>query len=40
MKQRKHFLIVFIMSVTLLLFASQSLFAAERIVKMIVPGCE
>jgi len=29
-----------IFSVMLLLIASQSLFAAERIVKLVVPGCE
>ncbi|MGC9975654.1 MAG: hypothetical protein ABSC57_02890 [Syntrophales bacterium] len=40
MKHKKYYVIIFILSVILLLVASQTLFAAERIVKMVVPGCE
>ena len=40
MKLRKHFFIVCLLSVMFLLVASQPIFAAERIVKMVVPGCE
>lgn len=40
MKHKKYYLIICILSVILLLVASQTLFAAERIVKMVVPGCE
>jgi len=40
MKRRKHSLIICLLSVTFLLVASQPIFAAERIVKMVVPGCE
>jgi len=40
MKRRKHSLIICFLSVMFLLVASQSIFAAERIVKMVVPGCE
>ena len=40
MKHSKHFLAVCILSVMFLLVASQPLFAAERIVRMVVPGCE
>jgi len=35
-----YFIIVCLFSVIGLLLASQPLFAAERIVKMVVPGCE
>ncbi len=40
MKRRKHSLIVCLLSVMLLLVTLQPLFAAERIIKMVVPGCE
>lgn len=40
MERRKQYLIVCLLSVMFLLFASQPIFAAERIVKMVVPGCE
>jgi hypothetical protein len=40
MKRRHHFIIVCFLSVMFLLVASQQIFAAERIVKMMVPGCE
>jgi uncharacterized MnhB-related membrane protein len=39
MNNKKYYLIIYIFSVMLLLVASQTLFAAERIVKMVVPGC-
>jgi hypothetical protein len=40
MKHSKRFVTVWIMSVVFLLVASQPLLAAERIVRMVVPGCE
>ncbi len=40
MKRRKRFITICLLSVMFLLVASQPIFAAERIVKMIVPGCE
>jgi hypothetical protein len=40
MKQRKHFIVVCLLSVMFVFVASQPTFAAERIVKMMVPGCE
>ena len=40
MRHSKRFVAVCILGVMFLLIASQPLFAAERIVKMIVPGCE
>ncbi|HEX7534522.1 MAG TPA: hypothetical protein VF343_04625 [Syntrophales bacterium] len=40
MKHSKRFVTVCILSMIFLLVASQPLFAAERIIKMVVPGCE
>ena len=40
MKRIKHSLIIGLLGVVCLLVASQPIFAAERIVKMVVPGCE
>ena len=40
MRQRKHYLIICLLSVMFLIVASQPIFAAEKIVKMVVPGCE
>jgi copper chaperone CopZ len=40
MNRRKHSIIICLLSLTFLLVASQPIFAAERIVKMVVPGCE
>jgi hypothetical protein len=40
MKPRKHFIVVCLLSTMLLLIASLPVFAAERTIKMVVPGCE
>ncbi|MGZ3578072.1 MAG: hypothetical protein ACXU9G_03090 [Syntrophales bacterium] len=40
MKHSNRFVTVCILSVIFLLVASQPLLAAERIVRMVVPGCE
>jgi len=40
MKHINHFISVCILSVIFLLVASQPLLAAERIIRMVVPGCE
>ena len=40
MKHCNRFVTVCILSVIFLLVASQPLLAAERIVRMVVPGCE
>jgi hypothetical protein len=40
MNRRKHSIIICLLSLTFLLVASQPIFAAERIIKMVVPGCE
>ena len=40
MKHSKRFVTVCILSVICLLVASQPLIAAERIIRMVVPGCE
>jgi len=40
MKRRNHPFIICLLNVMFLLVASQPLFAAEKIVKMVVPGCE
>lgn len=40
MKHRKRFVTICILSMIVLLIASQPLLAAERIVKLVVPGCE
>jgi hypothetical protein len=40
MKHSSRFVTVCILSVIFLLVASQPLLAAERIVRMVVPGCE
>ena len=40
MQHSRRFVTVGILSVIFLLAASQPLFAAERIISMVVPGCE
>ena len=40
MKNSKRFVTVCVLSVILLLVAAQPLLAAERIISMVVPGCE
>jgi len=40
MKNSKRFVNVCVLSVMLLLVAAQPLLAAERIISMVVPGCE
>jgi hypothetical protein len=40
MQHSKRFVTVGILSVIFLLVASQPLLAAERIIRMVVPGCE
>ncbi|MGZ3596879.1 MAG: hypothetical protein ACXWMS_03435 [Syntrophales bacterium] len=40
MKHSNRFVTVCVLSVIFLLVASQPLLAAERIVRMVVPGCE
>jgi hypothetical protein len=40
MKHSTRFVTICIMSVIFLLVASQPLFAAERIIRLVVPGCE
>jgi copper chaperone CopZ len=40
MKHSKRFVTVCILSVIFLLVASQPLLAAEKIIRMVVPGCE
>ena len=40
MKNRKRFVTVCVLSAIFLLVAAQPLFAAEKIIKMVVPGCE
>jgi hypothetical protein len=40
MKHNKRFVTVCILSVMFLLVASQPLLTAERIIRMVVPGCE
>jgi hypothetical protein len=40
MKHSKHFVTACILIVIFLLAAVQPILAAERIIKMVVPGCE
>jgi hypothetical protein len=40
MKHSNRFVAICIMSVIFLLVASQPLLAAERIIRLVVPGCE
>jgi hypothetical protein len=40
MKHSNRFVTICIMSVIFLLVASQPLLAAERIIRLVVPGCE